>query len=417
MPGVRTVGRLDGTEEKDPITPARIKAWVDNTKKLKDLGFLIPAPLAHQDKNHKFAFPVIVGKDGQTMADAYSGANADIPASWDLAGLNGGYWESFSQDSEGALLGEVDVPNEDTAAKIGTTVKQTSVLVMPGRRVVGQDGAEHEVGEHLAHVSMCLHAQEPGQLNFEPLSAVPASLAMSFILPSVVMDEVSGGAGMSTGDMGLPNPNAPKDPELYAVISLMRSALNVALPEDVTRENFLNSLKLVLTQKLADQRESQKDEGVTERPEDAQTKSPSIAMSQTVTDTKPNTVEMLLMSSLIKNKRKELTDRVAKLVETGRASKKYADEKLYPRISAFAMAAADILPSGDFPKTAIEELLDGLEEATPLVGESLIDQGLGFNDLPLGAETQSIPDDVITGTAVNDLSNDAMDGILDQMNF
>lgn len=419
--GVHKVGRLNGNEEKDAITPARIKSWVENTKKLKELGVLIPAPLAHQDKNKKFAFPVIAGKDGETLADAYSGANQDIPPSWDLANLNAGFWEDFSQDKDGTLVGEVDIPNDETAQKLGNTIKETSVLVMPGRRIVDKAGNEHEVGEHLAHVALCLHPQENGQANFEPLDPLPASLAMSFVMPALVMDDLSGtgmgtgsGVGMDAGG-GLPNPNAPKDPELYTVISLLRSAKNLALPEDTTRENFLTVLKIVLTQALASDRENQKDESVTMRPEDAQTKSPSIAMSQTVNTPAPNKVEALLMSQLIGGKRKDLKARVAKLVASGRIAKSYADKTLYPKIEAFSMSASDLSDTGEFPKTAIEELLDGLEESTPLVGESLVDQDLGYQDFPEGAVREEIPQDVITGSAVQDLSDAQSDAILNEV--
>lgn len=397
-PGVKTVGRLDGKNEKDAITPSRIKSWVENTKKLKELGVLIPAPLAHQDKEHRFAFPVIVGKDGETLGDAYSGANKEIPPAWDLANLNAGFWEDFDQDQDGSLVGEVDVPNEDKAKKIGTEVKQTSVLVMPGRRIVDKEGQEHEVGEHLAHVAICLHAQEPGQDNFVPLQEVPASLAMSFVL---AMDDIT----------GLPDPTKPKDEKLYKVITLLRSALGVALPEDTTRENFLDSLVLVLTQKLADQQEQKQEEALTVRPNDAQTKAPSIAMSQTVT---PNASEAILMSMLNKSKKKELRDRIDSLVAKGQTSKAFADSTLYPKLQAFSMSAADLNDKGEFNKSTLEELIEGLEGATPLVGPSLLDEANALNDVPLDATVESRPVDIITGTGeANDLSAAQADAILD----
>ena len=397
-PGVKTVGRLDGKNEKDAITPSRIKSWVENTKKLKELGVLIPAPLAHQDKEHRFAFPVIVGKDGETLGDAYSGANKEIPPAWDLANLNAGFWEDFNQDQDGSLVGEVEVPNEDKAKKIGTEVKQTSVLVMPGRRIVDKEGNEHEVGEHLAHVAICLHAQEPGQDNFVPLQEVPASLAMSFVL---AMDDIT----------GLPDPTKPKDEKLYKVITLLRSALGVALPEDTTRENFLDSLVLVLTQKLADQQDQKQEESLTVRPSDAQTKAPSIAMSETIA---PNKSEAILMSMLNKSKKKELKDRIDALLAKGQTSKDFADKTLYPRLQAFSMSAADLNDKGEFNKSTLEELIEGLEGATPLVGPSLLDEANALNDVPLDATVESRPVDIITGTGdLGDLSEAQADAILD----
>lgn len=403
-PGVKTVGRLDGKSEKDAITPARIKTWVDNSKKLKEIGVLVPAPLGHQDKDHKFALPVIMGKDGETLSDAYSGANSNTIPAWDLPNLNAGYWDTFEVDPiDGSLIGEVDVPLQEKADKIGTEIKQTSVLVMPGRRIVDREGVEHEIGEHLAHVSMCLHAQEPGQDNFVPMDVVPNSMAMAMVIPSIVMDDIT----------GLPDPNKPKDPVLFKVITLLRASLQVALPEETTRENFLDSLILVLTQKLADQQESQKEEGVNQRPNDAQTKSPSIAMSDTLT--KPSAVEAILMSQIVGGRKKELKDRVAKLLATGRTSKAFADTVLLPRIEAFSMSAADLNDKGEFGKTLLDDLIDGLEAATPLVGPSMLDTGDGLNDVPLDAESQSLPADVIVGTQVNDLSAAQSDEILDNL--
>lgn len=418
-PAVHSVGRLDGSEEKESITPARIKDWVNNTKKLKDLGVLIPAPLAHQDKNKRLAFPVIKAKDGETLADAYTGTVDGIPPAWDLANLNAGFWDSFDQDQDGSLIGEVDVPGDENdtnsfAGKVSKTIKQTSVLVMPGRKIVGKDGQEHEVGEHLAHVALCLHAQEPGQENFspttalQPLSSVPDSLAMSFV---IAMDDIT----------GLPDPTKPKDEELYQVVTLLRSSLNVALPEDVTRENFLQSLKLVLTQKLADQREQKTEDSVRQRPEGAVSKSPSIAMSKTNQSTESNSqstskTDVILMSMLNKNKRKELKDRVKRLVETARIGKEYAD-KLFARVDAFAMSSADINDKGEFNTSSLEDLIEGLEEAMPLTGPSVLEDETYTSTHPADGIVENMPKDVIVGAAVEDLSDKAMDAVLDSCNW
>jgi hypothetical protein len=426
-PGVKTVGRLDGTEEKVPLTPERIKAWADNTNQLRALGVDIPAPFSHQDKNKRFAFPVIKAKDGETLADAYSGTVDGIPPAWDIAGLNAGFWDKFEIDADGDLVGEVEAPGDENdtntpAGKLGKTVKQTSVFVMPGRTIVTPDGKEHKIGEHMAHVAVCLHAQEPGQDNFQslsPLSEVPPNLAMSFVLK---MDSMGGtpGAGMNDQVTGLPNPNAPQDPELYAVITLLRSALNVALPEDTTRENFLVSLKLVLTQKLADKREQSTEQGIDQRPQDAKVQSPSLAMSQTVAtpDLKTDSATIILMNMLLKDKRKSLKDRVNKLVETGRLAKAYAEKNLYPRIDAFKMSASDLTADGSFPTSPVEDLISGLEEAIPLAGPSLLDQGAGTGAAPSGAELQDLPADIVVGVGeVADVSQDDFETIAAEMNL
>lgn len=411
-PAVHDVGRLDGTTEKDAITKDRIKSWADNTNKLIELGFEVPAPYTHQDKNKRFAFPVIKAGEDETLSDAYSGTTEYIPPAWDVANQNTGFWDKFEVDADGALVGEADIVGEvndvnTPAGKLGKTIRQTSVLVMPPRTVRGKDGQDHQIGEHLAHVAVCLHGREPGQSNFEPMTSVPTALAMSFTL---AMDDITG-----TG-LG-PDPSKPKDEELYTAISLLRSALGVALPEDTTRENFLSSLKLVLTQKLADKQENEQEQGVNTRPPDGQVKSPTMAMSQTTQTPAPSDkIEALLMSSFVKSKRKELEDRAKKLVSTGRTSKEFADKNIFPAISALAMSSADLLSTGEFSKTATELLIEGLEAATPLTGPSQIDQGGGFGYVPEEGMTQQIPADVITGNGVADLSDKAMDEMLDAFN-
>lgn len=423
-PGTPTVGRLDGSEEKEALTPSRLKTWVENTKKLQALGVLIPGPLAHQDKNKRLAFPVIKAKDGETLADAYSGATPEIPPAWDLANLNAGFWDDFEIDpSDNSIVGTLNAENQSKSDMIGKDVKQTSVFVMPSRRITDGEGKEHEIGEHFAHVAVCLHAQEPGQENFvpiapiAPLTPMPTAMAMSFVL---AMDEMMGDAGGTSNirddSGGLPqNPNTPKDPELYAVISLLRSAKNLAIPEDTTRENFLQVLKIVLTQALASDQESEKEESLTNRPDDGQTRTPSIAMSKTIQTDAPKTdsATAILMSMLVKDKKKGLKERIQKLVNSGRVGKKYADENLFPKADAFSMSASDLNESGEFPKGSLEDLIEGLEQATPLVGESLIDSGNGLNDVPTDADVQDMPQDVITGTAVNDLSEKQMDDMME----
>ena len=78
------------------------------------------------------------------------------------------------------------------------------------------------------------------------------------------------------------------------------------------------------------------------------------------------------------------------------------------------MSAADLTADGEFPKSAVEDLIEGLEAAIPMAGPSLLDQNLGTGDFPAGGTTEMMPVDIVVGEAgVADLSNDQVDEIFE----
>lgn len=446
-PGTHNVGRIDGTSEVIPITDARIKTWVENTNKLKALGVKVPAPFAHQDKNKNFPLPVILGTDGATLADAYAGYSG---LSWD-AQVNGGFWEDdFSIDPvTNGLVGNVEAPGDENdpttqAGKIGKVVKETSVFVMGPRKVI-VNGVEHEVGEHLAHVAMCLHPAQPGQRNFEPITVDVINgladaharsglkLAMSFCMADLVTGAQTTGSAANAASSGLVDPTKPKDVELAGLMQMLRNVCYIDLPETTTRETLVTDLSLCLRQKSADQQESEKEkESLTQRPEGTDTKSPSIAMTTNlipsatgtgasantttsggaVVPTASDTLLALTMSNLIVTRKGSLKKRIDALVSTGRCPKQYALAKLYPRIDALAMSPAQLAEAkGDISKIhdPVEDLIEGLEQAQPLAGSSLSDDDDASWDRPVDSAVQEIPD----SGPVSDLKPQESDEIID----
>lgn len=440
-PGVHNVGRLSGKHEAVPITPERIREWVQNSNRLLELGVAIPAPFAHQDSQKNFPLPVVrLGDDGASLADAYNPANG---LTWD-AQVNGGFWDDkFEIDPEtGGLVGVVDTPGDladptTPAGKVGKVVRETSVLVMGPRTIRGGDGQEHQIGEHLAHVAMCIHPVQAGQRNFEPVSAdkLPANitsedlqLAMSFAMSDLVTS-TAGAAGLATGST-LPDPAKPQDPELTDTIGLLASVVYVSLPPTTTREDFITNLNLCLRQKSADQQEKQKEEeSLTQRPMGADTKSPTIAMSQALANgftqvpATPNngtpsaaakgapnasdTMLVMLMSGLVKDKKKSLADRIAALVASGRCPKVYADTKLLPQVEAFAMSAEQLHSvGGDSSKVraSVEDIIEALEQTQPLT-MSVVDSGAQFAT-PEGTIVQQVPE--ANGPELTDAEMDQM---------
>jgi hypothetical protein len=421
-PGVHRVRRVDGREEVEPITPERIRTWAENTKKLIALGVKIPAPFVHQDKDFKLATPLRIGSDGTSLSDVYKAGDLQQNA-WDTS-INSGFWEDYQIGPNGELVGVLDSPGDEAndatpAGKIGKTYRESSVFVLPKCTVKDDQGNFHDVGEHLAHVAVCLHGQEPNQSNFEPVSSDTAKslgMAMMFGMADMISPASQAPAGKpnygQSQTVGMPGMGPPPDEELNELMGLL-AGNNIILPEDTNRDSLIERLRLVLRQKLADeQKQQQEEESALNRPADGMTKNPSIAMSGTVkTDQQQsNASESILMGMLLKTKRKSLKERVDALVATGKCSKAYADEKLYPKVEGFKMSQADLLEDGtDFKTSTLEELIEGLEAAQPLTGGSITSDPNYNAQRPADSQLMDLPSD-----AENALTDEQEDAILER---
>jgi hypothetical protein len=389
-PAVHQVGRLNGTTEVEAITKDRIKEWVDNTNKLMSLGVSIPAPFAHQDEKKHFPLPVVLGTDGSSLSDAFDAYGSEA-VGWD-AKVNGGFWERFDVDAtSGGLVGIVEAPGDATdlntpAGKLGNTVKETSVFVMPPREVRGKDGQTHKVGEHLAHVAMCLNPREKGQKNFELLEAIPKGmeLAMSF-----------GMADMIPQGQELPDPTKAQDTELNGLLTMLRG-IYVDLPETTTRETLVPNLVIALRQKLADKHETQTQEpGQNLSSNSGEVRSPAIAMSDVSDKTTEKTP--ILLSLVLKSYKKSLKDRVEILRQKG-LSKDYAEKTLLPQIEGFVMSEDSIGTDEAIAKSPVEHVIEALEDvfknASVMGGGILTDDnaasdGLQVEELPIALDANT----------------------------
>jgi hypothetical protein len=396
-PGIHRTGKLSGKEETVEITADRIRSLVENTNRLRDLGVHIPAPFAHLDGNDNVPLPVIIGDDGATLADAYPGSKG---LSWD-ASLNGGFWnDPFEIDPEtGGLVGTVESPGDEndtnsTAGKIGKVVKETSIFTLPGRKVLGKDGQEHEIGEHLAHVAMCLHSSVPGQRNFEPAKNVPESdkvLAMSLCMSDLVTP------GAITPGNNLEDPSKVRDQELIDVVTMLANVAYISMPPTTDRDNFIANLSVCLRQKAADKQEQEKEqEALTQRPAGANTNAPSIAMSQQASGNvnSSDAVLAVMMSNLVKTKKGSLKERIDRLVATGRVRKDYADSRLYPKVEALIMSPEQVMAAkGEIPRDGVEDLIEALEETQPLAGGAMSDNSAAHWGRPPGADVEGVPNE------------------------
>ena len=122
----------------------RFDHWVKQAKAMKDAGLNIPAPDFHDPK----AVP------GERVGSK----------------SNYGFWEDLTLvdtvDSSGnavkAMEGFLDVPNEDDAKKIGTSVRETSIYAVP-EFIDGHGNVWKDV---LTHIAVVTKPIEPGQKNF-----------------------------------------------------------------------------------------------------------------------------------------------------------------------------------------------------------------------------------------------------------
>lgn len=401
-PGVWEVATDDGGTRQEVITPARIQKWARNYAKLRSKGYLAPAPFAHVDPVTKqMPHPIKMGHNGT------------LPRS----DLNRGFWDSLSVNSDGALIGEVDIEGDITdyntpAGKVGTTIKETSVYVKHGFK----DGTGEIYDEMPMHIAVVTHPIEGGQSNFQPMASKEGfAIAMSQCVMMATgggsgpggfgssgTDPVSSSPGTSQpGDGNKPDKSKSqftdptgdtKGPIATKIVQALRHEnIGIDLPDDTDDLNILERLLVACRQKATEksnefqlQNQNQNDpntnkpkpKGSSTRnsPEGATEQPASIAMSQTAITTTPMTLEQsaLLMSQVTglteankllagyvtKLEKDKRGARIQNLVATGRCTKEYAEAKLIPMLAGFQMSlGADGAPA----MSAIDAVLEALE--------------------------------------------------------
>lgn len=125
------------------LDSGRFRKWVNNFRKLKKDGYRLPAPFYHDEK----AVPVRLGATKKDV-DAYN---------------NGGFWERlWVAKKDGALWGEIDVPDPDKAKKLTTgEIKEVS----PAIRETFETAESKTLNDVVTHIAMVTQpvagAQEP----------------------------------------------------------------------------------------------------------------------------------------------------------------------------------------------------------------------------------------------------------------
>lgn len=265
----------DGTKAKwHDITPERMQKWVESFHSMKAAGIKVPAPYAHvqevkqgRKKVKQLVQPVVVGPGG-TLSTSFD---------------NAGFWEELAYDAVNeVLVGEVEAPGDTSdpntpAGKLGTTVQETSIHVVPK----WTDGKGRTWEEAPLHIACVTHGIEPGQSNFVPVSD-GLSLSMSFYQDQEEVDPALA-EGEPDGDELLDeeDPLAATGDYTAQAIQLLADSCNIVLPGDTNEVNFMERLVIALTQYAACNEDEEDEGSITQPPEGANQKAAPFIMSFT----------------------------------------------------------------------------------------------------------------------------------------
>lgn len=140
-------GRYQSPDGMIDITKDRIKHWAASFQKMKAAGLKIPIPWGHQSK----------ASPDYDEREFYESK------------YNGGYLEDLQADKNGCLIAIVDIPKEDDAQRIGTTVREVS----PQVETKWKDGRGKVWDDVITHIALVTHPVVPGQDNFEVYEDAP----------------------------------------------------------------------------------------------------------------------------------------------------------------------------------------------------------------------------------------------------
>jgi len=391
--GVYAIPTSEGTK-KVSITKDRLHHWATQFDGMKDAGISVPAPWSHS----KDALPIQMGSDGT------------LPRS----DINAGWWDKLWVDGD-TLWGELNVPSNEDAIKIGKSVRESSVYVRPEFN----DGSGNKWKDSLMHIALVTHPIENKQDNFQPVEADGGgiSLSMSQLTePLTMAEEKVEGQQYNAA-------NASMD----TVLESLREN-KIDLPDDTSEDNFMERLLTALRQKKVSESPDEED-SLTNQPEGAKEQPAPVAMAQEKQETNVDVQQddqdqgavdlvmshpkykaaqqtiQFLMNHLSGQQKNALTSRRTALIESGKITEDYATKHLDPVIAEFSMSfGAD----GQSSACPAETIMEALESAPSLTGSSLLSgknkesltQGqqlvlamsqMGTVELPAGLSEETLP--------------------------
>lgn len=210
-PGKYRAHTLDGPKDVE-VSEERLKQWVDTFSSMTDQEdpLRIPAPWKHDGSN-----PITTDEKA--------------------ADNNAGFWEKLWQEKDGSVWGTLDVPREEDASKVGTSVREVSPYVLPN----WSDGLKREYKEGPLHIALVTHPVMPGQTNFEKVKGkhTKGTPALALAMSQMIFAE---GVAEPQSATNVASTNASDASVKDALEALARH--NITLPQDTTAENFIERI-------------------------------------------------------------------------------------------------------------------------------------------------------------------------------
>ncbi len=446
----------DGTggSKEQEISLDRLRKWANTFNSMRDNGIRVPCPFNH-DVN---AVPVQLGSDGTLQSSQE----------------NAGFWDALWVDEDqGRLMGVLDAPGDSgdassPAGKISKTVRETSVYVRPKG---WKDGTGRDWEEPILHIAAVTHPIQPGQDNFQPL-VEDIAIAMSFKQP----DEKPAKSKAPKGKAALPvsgesddvDPTAPSNPDKVLgsetpdvtsmggsvgdVLQMLREVAKIGLPEDTNEQNFLERLRIALTQKSISEEEDDAEGSVYQPPEGAALRNAPFVMAfnqqqidaivtakvnnpatgkpfsagdlqsaatvdAEVVMSHPKFVELTkstntLLNTITEQAKTAYKSRIETLVKTGRAGKTYAESTLAPMVDTLTMSFGQ---DGKPIAQPLDIVLNTLESIQPIVQPNYDPTLAMSHGYPPGAVTHdSLPYSQYSD-GDNPLSSEAMTAVFNRL--
>lgn len=339
------------------ITPDRLQHWANQFSQMQTAGFRVPAPWGHSEQS----LPMSIGDNG-TLPNVQN---------------NAGFWDRLWVEND-SLWGTVEVPREEDASKVGTSVQETSIYVRPQFT----DSKSNNWEDAIMHVALVTHPVELGQPNFTP-EAEGLALSMSLLSAPLSM---AGEMQAMTGEGGVPQ-----------LLKALREC-QIDLPEDTTSDNLYDRLLVALRQKKAS--ESPEDQTTRTPPEGADEQPAPVAMSQTTPPAAPPVADetktelaaakqtiSFLMSHLGDQTRQTFVSRRNELIKTGRCTEDYAKAHIDPLITGFQMSFGD---DGKRTSSPVDSILTALESMPSMLSNSNHQLGIAMS-LPAGLHEEPLP--------------------------
>jgi hypothetical protein len=382
--------------KKVTIPTERIDSWLANHKKMTAKGLEIPGPFRHDP----LAVPVRPKADKKDM-DAYN---------------NGGFWRKLWKDKAGALWGEFEVERKDVADRIGTSIKDVSLVA----KDAWADGDGDDYTDTLTHIALVTHPvakdNSQGEGSFTEVTADPA-IAMSidgwensdYVALSLSDLQLANDDGTnrksksnSVGDgMAEMNASALTVKDIISMLQDLDQPLR--LPDDTSADNFLERLGTVLIAIQASKEGEGDEEGESIREPNKKSKeqpgpvamskelslaldllsksgqtNPATGKAWTEADLKAKdnptvTVKMSIEDQAAVNLarkalRKDYENKVSRLVNEGKITPQFAKKELAPKLENLQFAFDDAGNQIDTPFDTLLKAIDQLPKGASLTG-------------------------------------------------